>query len=165
MVEITARIVENNKASSQEIDLNSIEDAVATEAQIQLKIQLGADVEIVPGLPQLLTPEMYLSSGEKDLMFAFGSISPCVKFMFVSASADFKNQFDFSSQWVAKVFENVWGNYYPNVVCRLGDWSFDNSNVRRLPTMLNLRFLRYSAFVYRNGKAERAGFFDTLSVY
>jgi hypothetical protein len=150
------------KNAAREIDLNELEDAVATAAASALAEKAGVTVEVVPGLPQMLTPQMYLSGAEISTSYAFGKVVPCVSFFVVGASGQFRERFQFNSEWVVVALENVWKKHFPNAVCRLGDWDSNAAQMKRLPATLNLRFIRYSVFCYSEGKPERAGHFDIL---
>jgi hypothetical protein len=147
------------------IDLNILEEALSHSAQKVLSERRCLEIEVIPGLPQMLTPQFYLSGAELPVAFAFGKIVPIARFLVVGIDQQFKREFEFDSEWLIRAVEEAWSHFVPNVQCQLGPWDSDICKVRRLPPTLNLRHLRYSVFVYRNGKPERAGYFDLMGVY
>jgi hypothetical protein len=148
-----------------DIDLNVLEEAIATWAQKVLKEKRGQKVEVVPGLPQMLTPQMYLSGEDMPVAFAFGKVFPVAQFLVVGQSSNFKSEFNETPEWVISAIENAWVSYFSNVSCQLGPWDSDVQKVRRLPASLNLRHIRYTVFVYENAHPKSAGYFDIVGVY
>lgn len=150
---------------SPEIDLNSIEDAIATSCQQILCEKLGRKLEVIPGLPQIVTPEIYRSGEEVASSFAFGQIVPLSPLHIIGINAKLLREIGMDISWFIAGVEKIWREYFPTVSCRLGGWNSDPATFLRLPADLNLRFLRHAVFLYQETKPESCGFFDTLSIY
>jgi hypothetical protein len=148
-----------------EVDLNDMEDAVASAAQSVLNKQEGLRVEVVPSLPQMLTPAFYLSSENPPHRIAFGRVVPAASFFVVGVDQKLQTTLDSDTNWIIETIESAWHTFFPNVSCQLGAWESDLTKLQSLPPMLNLRFMRFSVFRYRDGRPEPAGYFDILGKY
>ncbi len=153
------------EANPKEIDLNVMEEAIASIAQKIIMEKKKLRVEIVPSLPQMLTPAFYMSGELLPEAFVFGQVVPAAIFFVVGVDSKLQATLEMDSSWIIETIENAWREFFPNICCRLGNWDHDLSKVRRLPSSLNLRFLRYSVFCERDGRTERAGYFDILGKY
>jgi hypothetical protein len=158
-------LISSSEINSGEIDLNVLEDAIATAAQNVIGEKKGVRVEVVPSLPQMLTSACYMSAEMQPCVVAFGRIVPVASFIIVGADAKLHGVLNVDTSWIIETIETAWREFFSNVSCKLGNWECDLSKLKSLPRGLNLRFVRFSVFCYRDGRPERSGYFDVLGKY
>jgi hypothetical protein len=151
--------------NSNEVDLNDMEDGIASAAQNVLSQRKDLRVEVVPSLPQMLTPSFYLSGENPPCRIAFGRVVPAASFFVVGVDEKLHTTLDMDSGWIIETIETSWREFFPNISCQLGSWESDLSKLKNLPATLNLRFMRFSVFRYRDGRPEHSGHFDILGKY